>query len=89
MNGAEHTVLSWETQVDQNGSRHLALYTETIDDELDRVVGQPNVTGNESNPIGHAIKKLLCAGARGSKDREKDLNEAVASIQRALELEQT
>lgn len=40
-----------------------------------------------SNPIGHAVKKLLCAGHRGSKDRAKDLMEAIASIQRALELE--
>lgn len=116
VNGAEHTVLSWETQIDQNGNRHLALHTETRDQELDRIVSHPSGSNNErswphyfkrvpdgvthvdvywvleawavSHPIGHAIKKLLCAGARGSKDRVKDLNEAIASIRRALELEQ-
>jgi hypothetical protein len=41
-----------------------------------------------SAPIAHAVKKLLCAGQRGSKDRTKDLKEAMQSIQRALELEQ-
>lgn len=34
----------------------------------------------------HAIKKLLCAGGRGAKDRETDLLEAIASIKRAIEL---
>ncbi len=34
----------------------------------------------------HAIKKLLCAGSRGHKDTETDLNEAINSIHRAREL---
>lgn len=39
------------------------------------------------NPcIQHAIKKLLVAGARGGKDVETDLREAIASINRALEM---
>ena len=36
--------------------------------------------------IQHAIKKLLCAGIRGAKDQQKDWQEAVVSIQRALEM---
>lgn len=36
----------------------------------------------------HAIKKLLCAGLRGSKTRHDDLSEAVQAIQRAMEIEQ-
>lgn len=43
--------------------------------------------GVTSQPVGHAIKKLLCAGQRGAKGREKDLLEAIACIKRALELE--
>lgn len=35
----------------------------------------------------HAIKKLLCAGDRGYKDKVQDLKEALASIVRAIELE--
>lgn len=36
--------------------------------------------------LQHAIKKLLVPGVRGAKDRRKDLEEAVVSIQRALEM---
>lgn len=43
--------------------------------------------GVTSQPVGHAIKKLLCAGQRGAKGREKDLLEAIACVKRALELE--
>jgi hypothetical protein len=41
-----------------------------------------NISGVRAN----AVKKLLMAGNRGYKDTSKDLNEAVACIQRELEL---
>ena len=41
-----------------------------------------------SSPVAHAIKKLLCAGKRGAKDRVKDLQEAGKSVKRAIELEE-
>ena len=34
----------------------------------------------------HAIKKLLKTGQRGFKDERKDLNEAIDSINRSIEL---
>ena len=34
----------------------------------------------------HALKKMLCAGLRGHKDIQTDLDEAIASLQRAKEL---
>lgn len=37
-------------------------------------------------PIDHAIKKLLCAGSRGAKDELKDYQEAIDSINRAIEM---
>ena len=41
------------------------------------------------NPaVQHAIKKLLQPGGRGHKDAITDLREAMASIERAVELEQ-
>ncbi len=41
----------------------------------------------ESHAIGHAIKKLLVAGARGGgKNRERDFREAIDSIERELEM---
>lgn len=43
---------------------------------------------NVTNPATqHAIKKLLAGGQRGHKDLLQDLNEANASIIRAIELE--
>lgn len=38
--------------------------------------------------IAHAIKKLLCPGKRGTKDRIQDFEEAIASISRFLEMEE-
>jgi hypothetical protein len=32
--------------------------------------------------IQHAIKKLLCAGKRGYKEKEKDVEEAIQSLER-------
>lgn len=41
-----------------------------------------------TNPaIQHAIKKLLQPGQRGHKTRTEDLQEALVSIERAIELE--
>ena len=42
--------------------------------------------GVEHPAIQHAVKKLLCAGRRGAKDYERDLREAVDSINRALQM---
>lgn len=36
--------------------------------------------------LQHAAKKILCAGARGAKDREQDVSEAIASLQRWREM---
>lgn len=41
-----------------------------------------------TNPaLQHLIKKALCAGLRGHKDREQDLSEILESAKRAIELE--
>jgi hypothetical protein len=37
--------------------------------------------------IQHAIKKLLCAGNRGVKDELKDVQEAISSLLRYLEMQ--
>jgi hypothetical protein len=40
-----------------------------------------------TNPASqHAIKKILASGQRGVKDFEQDLLEAIASLNRAIEL---
>ena len=41
-----------------------------------------------TNPcIQHAVKKLLCAGQRGVKDQKQDVQEAIASLVRYLEMQ--
>jgi hypothetical protein len=37
--------------------------------------------------IQHAVKKLLCAGKRGSKDYYQDIDEALQSLLRFFEME--
>lgn len=34
----------------------------------------------------HALKKILCAGKRGNKDYEKDIREAIDSLNRRLQM---
>lgn len=38
--------------------------------------------------IQHTVKKLLVAGKRGTKDIDKDIQEAVESLQRFQEMEE-
>ena len=41
-----------------------------------------------SNPcVQHAVKKLLCSGQRGVKDTRQDVQEAITSLLRYLEME--
>ena len=37
--------------------------------------------------LQHAIKKLLCAGKRGVKNQIQDINEAILSLKRFVEMQ--
>ena len=37
--------------------------------------------------LQHAIKKLLCAGKRGVKNQTQDINEAILSLKRFVEMQ--
>lgn len=44
---------------------------------------------NVTNPaLQHLVKKALCAGLRGHKDKAQDMAEILESAKRAVELEQ-
>lgn len=43
---------------------------------------------DSSGATQHAIKKLLCAGQRGVKERRKDIQEAIDSLTRLLQMEE-
>ena len=52
--------------------------------DIYRILSLYNVT----NPcLQHAIKKLLCAGKRGVKNQTQDINEAILSLKRFLEMQ--
>lgn len=59
------------------GVQHL----DTLD--VYRVLDLFNVT---HPALQHAAKKILCAGQRGSKGFDRDLQEAIDSINRALQM---
>lgn len=40
----------------------------------------------ESHAVGHAVKKLLCSGQRGVKGKAQDIQEAIDSLNRELEI---
>lgn len=42
--------------------------------------------GVKDQALGHAIKKLLCAGGRGVKNFQRDIQEAVDTLNRRLEM---
>jgi hypothetical protein len=41
----------------------------------------------DNHCIGHAVKKLLCSGQRGAKDKQQDVQEAISSLLRYLEMQ--
>lgn len=45
-----------------------------------------NLYGVTDPAIAHAVKKLLCAGDRGSKDARKDIVEARDALNRKLDM---
>ena len=38
--------------------------------------------------IAHATKKLLCSGGRGAKDQITDIKEAIAALERFLDMQE-
>lgn len=44
------------------------------------------ITNDPSGALAHAAKKILVAGGRGAKDIRKDLQEAIDTLQRKLEM---
>ena len=69
----------------QSGSKYLRPLRGVVDGKIDvyAVLGSFGVVCPARQ---HAIKKLLCAGIRGSKDEVQDLLEARDAVERALQL---
>ena len=74
------------------GSKYHRTITQTLRGETHRcsiVVDVYDVLqafGVDCPALQHAVKKLLCAGLRGNKSAEQDIEEAANSCRRAIEL---
>lgn len=65
----------------------MGVYGRRIRSEVIDVYDVLTAFDVRSAPVQHAIKKLLCTGIRGYKDRATDLEEARQAIVRAIEIE--
>lgn len=74
-------------QFNTSGSKYLRPILTTPDGKVDvyAVLDAFEVT---SQPVGHALKKLLCAGQRRKGDKLQDLREARDAISRAIQMEE-
>ena len=69
---------------EQNHDHYFKDVTHLKTIDVYRVLDLFNVT----NPcVQHAVKKLLCSGQRGVKDTRQDVQEAITSLVRCLEMQ--
>jgi len=73
----------WKQMAEKELSKYHVLINGKLTDVYDILVAY-----GVTNPAdAHAIKKMLCPGQRGAKDGIQDRREAIASLERAIELE--
>jgi hypothetical protein len=74
----------WEMEIEQNDAPLTNKYQKRLRNNIAIDVYDVLDAFSVENPaLQHAIKKMLCAGQRGYKDYEQDIEEAIASLQRA------
>lgn len=74
----------WEVELEQNDMPEANKYKKRLRNNIAIDVYDLLDAYNVDNPaIQHAIKKMLCAGQRGYKDFNQDIDEAIASLERA------
>ena len=64
-----------QVHTDANGNKYILIDVYTVLQAFDVA----------SHALGHAIKKLLCAGIRGKGDKMQDLNESKVAIDRGIQ----
>lgn len=67
-------------------ARGMSKYTRTVPVLTIDVYRVLAAFGVADPAIQHAVKKLLCAGSRGHKDFDADINEAIEALHRCLEM---
>lgn len=92
---AEEEIMGRETIQQHEGAKYLRLI-QPASKKLDPVQTSIHVDvycvlvafNVTDQMVGHAIKKLLCAGERGKGDRLADLKGAMAALNRAIDFEE-
>ena len=90
INEAKSSTREYKKTANQ-GNKYNKEIINIIDEEVIRVTVDVydiiDSFGVTCPALQHAIKKILFAGERGHKDKNQDLNEALQSISRAIQLE--
>lgn len=74
----------WEVEIEKNDAPLTNKYQKRLRNGIAiDVYDVLDAYAVENPAVQHAIKKMLCAGQRGYKDYEQDIEEAIASLQRA------
>lgn len=82
-----HAALSGKYADGQTEQKHSHYHKDVSQyDTIDIYVICDLYVNDNSGCIQHAVKKLLCCGNRGVKDNVKDLQEAIDTIQRKIEI---
>jgi hypothetical protein len=67
---------------EKNNPPHSHYFKDVSHFEMIDIYRVLELFGVTDQKIGHAVKKLLCAGQRGQKDIGKDIQEAIDSLER-------
>lgn len=76
----------WEAYVDNKPIEQENKYLRTVKGVQMDVYDVLKGFNVQCPAMQHAIKKMLCSGLRGHKGSVQDKEEAIASIQRSIEL---
>lgn len=75
---------AWEVELEQSDAPLTNKYQKRLRNNIAIDVYDVLDCFSVTNPaVQHALKKMLCAGQRGYKDFNQDIDEAIASLQRA------
>jgi hypothetical protein len=77
----------WQVEGEGVEERKHSHYFKKVGDLTEIDVYNVLYLFNVNDPcLSHAVKKLLCAGQRGVKDKNKDVQEAIDTLNRYLEI---
>lgn len=80
-------IIGWPDTPVKPSRKHAHYYKDVSKLKAVDVYMVCKLFGVNDAAISHAVKKLLCSGQRGYKDAEKDIREAIDTLERYIEIE--